>query len=95
MTPKDVEGLASAVVDTMKEALDRRDDRLAALARRVDMLESRPTMKFAGPWERGRSFDVGDVVQHQSALWICQAPTPGPPAEDFVGWKLLQKSPRR
>ena len=58
---------------------------------RIKALEAKPSIKFAGVFEGGKSYEPGDTVQHQSALWVCMAPTSGTPSKDFVGWRLLLK----
>jgi hypothetical protein len=58
---------------------------------RIEALEAKPSVTFAGVFEGGKSYEVGDLVQHASSLWICTAPTSGTPSKDFVGWRLLSK----
>jgi hypothetical protein len=87
------EQLADAVVDTIKKTVDGPlvAGRIAALEHRIKELEAKPSVKFAGPFQGGKSYEVGDMVQHQNALWICMAPTSGTPSKDFVGWKMALK----
>jgi hypothetical protein len=85
--------IADAIVDALTKALagPRVSGRFAQLESRVNALEARPSIKFAGTFQGGRSYEPGDTVIHQSALWICKAATTGTPSKDFVGWQLALK----
>ncbi len=52
---------------------------------------SKPAVKFAGTYQGGEAYEPGDLVRHQSCLWICKAATLGTPSQDFVGWELALK----
>ena len=85
--------LAEMIVDTITKAVDgpRIGGRLAQLEARLAQLETKPFVKFCGTFEGGKSYQPGDAVVHQSALWICKAATSGTPSKDFVGWQLALK----
>jgi hypothetical protein len=52
---------------------------------------AKPSVKFCGTFEGGKSYTPGDAVVHSSALWICKVATQGTPSRDFVGWQLALK----
>jgi hypothetical protein len=48
---------------------------IAPLITRIAVLEARPELKDAGPWQSGASYRPGDIVSFQGGAWICKAPT--------------------
>lgn len=80
-----------AVALVLNPILTQHRSEIEQLTKRLDVIEQRPALTFDGPFEGGKSYTPGAVVQHQSCLWVCQAPTSGTPSKDFTGWKLLLK----
>ena len=75
-------------------AIEPRDQMIAELTKRVEMLES-AGIKFAGSYQRSLCYDKGDVAQCDGSLWIalCRVPPMEQPGKSQM-WQLAVKSPR-
>jgi hypothetical protein len=72
-------------IDPVFDDLHRRID---AACVRIEEIEKRG-MKYAGVFEDGRNYEVGDLCTDRGSLWICKHPTQTrPPSKD---WQLVQK----
>ena len=80
--------LAEVLVGTIQKALAPVLARLAQLEQRMASLEAKPHVKFCGAWTRGTTYEPGNAVVRDGALWICKATTLGEPSKDSVGWQL-------
>ena len=80
-----VEQLASAVVDVLKKSVD-------PLKARIEALETRPAVKFAGTWRDGDTYPEGRLVQHKGGLWLAIATTDRRPGVEDSNWRLVVKS---
>jgi hypothetical protein len=70
---------------------------LAPLAERIAELEARPTVKYLGTWEAGRTYGPGDVITELGAMWHCRELTNTKPDYSAAGtqaWQLCVKAGR-
>lgn len=76
-------------------SMNERTDRIKALEDRLTQLESRPELKFMGPWRDDSHYGSGCLVQKNAALWLATkdsiAASPGT-AEGSDCWRLVVKS---
>jgi hypothetical protein len=79
----DVDAFPDAVVETIRGAL-------APLVARIEHLERRPALKFAGPFRDGTNYLARALVQRQG-LWLAESDTHATPGEDDSGWRLILK----
>jgi hypothetical protein len=75
-------------VEARMSALELAHEHLAA---RLAALEDKPSVKFCGTFQSGRTYAPGDACTHHGGLWVCKAATSGAPGADFVGWTLAVK----
>jgi hypothetical protein len=61
MKKTDVVVMAGAVVELVKQAIDPLKARNAALEARLAALEAKPSVKFCGVFEGGKSYEPGDA----------------------------------
>ena len=94
MKTKEMEALAAAVATAINDTIKGPQvaGRILQLEARIAALEAKPSVKFTGTWERGKSYSIGDATTHHGGLWICQAETTGEPSKDFTSWRLAVKS---
>ena len=66
-----------------------------SLLARLERLEARPAMKYAGVWDAADEYTEGEVVTHGGSGWVCRSATPTkdkPGASD--AWQLFVKRGR-
>ena len=88
MTEKELEAIVTGIAPVIGQFVEQR---LAGLEARINAIEAKPHVKFCGTWTAGTTYVPGDAVVRHGGLWICKAPTPGEPKQDFVGWQLAVK----
>ena len=97
--PSPLEQLADLLFETIKGIADRLAARIAALetlnvAKRLELLEQRPTLVYRGVWKAGDAYHPGDNVTYAGSLWVCLAPTaerPGEANSAEKSWQLAVK----
>ena len=82
--------MAAVVKDYVKAAVAPLSAQLEAQTKEIATLKAAPTLKYCGVW-KGGTFQPGDAITYQGALWVCKAETSGCPGVDFVGWQLAVK----
>jgi hypothetical protein len=71
---------------------DRRNALEAKLLARIEALEARPVLRYAGRWNPDAQFNEGDITTDHGSAWYCERSTRSrPPGE---GWKLMIKKGR-
>ena len=50
---------------------------LTYLSRRCGEVEATPRMKYAGVWQPGGAYEIGDVVSFGGSMWIATQPNRG------------------
>jgi hypothetical protein len=71
---------------------DRRNALEAKLLARIEALEARPVLRYAGTWNPDTQFNEGDITTDHGSAWYCERSTRSrPPGE---GWKLMIKKGR-
>jgi hypothetical protein len=67
------------------------DAELSPLRERIAELEARPTMKYAGVFDRTRSYKAGAVVTYQGSAWVANLESKGVRPGDGAAWQLMVK----
>jgi hypothetical protein len=49
---------------------------------------------FDGPWQEGRSYERGSLVQRNGSCWIAIEATSGKPGDPDSGWTVFAKAGR-
>jgi hypothetical protein len=71
---------------------DRRNALEAKLLARIEAIEARPVLKYAGIWNPDAQFNEGDVTTDHGSAWHCDRSTRSrPPSKD---WTLMVKKGR-
>jgi hypothetical protein len=93
MTPKDIEGFASAVVEVWRRIIDgpRIGGRFDALEARVAELEARPIQKWAGVHAQGTPYAEASLVTRGGSLWVARRSTTTTPGSPESDWTLVVK----
>ena len=76
MTAKEMEAVAGAIVDVIKQALDTR---CRPLEERLGALEARPELKHCGVFKDQSAYEPGSLVTRTGGLWLATAKTAGAP----------------
>jgi len=84
--------LAKAVVFLADQLGQRATAGHADLARRITVLEQRPTAPFFWPWTDGSEFSIGAFVTYRGALWQSERPTKDEPGGTDA-WTLIVGTP--
>ena len=79
---------AAALADVLADYVTAR---LAPVLARLAALESRPHLKYAGPFRTGDVYAEGALVTHQGSLWLAESPTTYAPGAAGSGWRLVVK----
>lgn len=83
---------AKILAPVLREALEQRDARLAALETRLAGLEALPLLKDAGTWHHGSTYRPGDVAQFKGARWVCTRAHTAAAVPDHASWQLWEKT---
>jgi hypothetical protein len=74
LTMKHFDAIATAIVDTVKRALDHKlpplEERIQALELRLQHTEAHQ-VKFMGTFDEQRVYRCNDVVRRAGSAWIC------------------------
>ena len=85
MTQSDMETLASAIGNCLGQELQ-------PLMQRIEKLESRSELKWAGVWHDGMNVRENEIVTHRGGLWLVIEPTSDRPDENASAYRLICKS---
>jgi hypothetical protein len=88
LSPQQAPFNAKAFRDSLASLLA---DLIVPLMKRLDALEQRSSLSFAGKWVEGLAYKSGELVQFQGGLWMCTAPTEAARPNSSPHWKLLVK----
>jgi len=89
-----VRGVTEAILTHVQAKQSAVAERLEALQTRIDTLEARPELKWAGPYRNGESYSAGCFVSKAGGLWLCERPTSAVPGHGDSGWRLVVKEGR-
>lgn len=79
-TKEDIGWITDAVAEVIKP-----------LIKRVEELEQRPVMNYAGVWGEGRQYNENDFVTHAGSVWHCRRSTRAKPGTCKDSWILAVK----
>jgi hypothetical protein len=68
-------------------------DQLAGIEKRVEELESRPTLRYLGVWKEGH-YVIGSAVTQGGSVWIAERDTDQRPGDGESGWRLAVRAGR-
>ena len=95
---RSMDAIADATIGVLKKSLAPRDAQISSLQQlvselreKVAALESKPSMKFCGPWRSGTTYAFGDVAQHRGRPWLCVQAHVSGEAFAHTHFKLLAK----
>jgi hypothetical protein len=83
-----LKGLATEIRGFVEHATAPIRAEQATLAKRLDALEGRRVMEFAGAHDPGREYHPGAVVQRGGGTWVCLVTTTEPPGSS-PAWRRL------
>ena len=63
---------------------------IGKLTKRVEQLESRPTLRYLGIWDEAKEYMPGCFVTTNGSLWYCEERTRSRPGTDAT-WRLAVK----
>ncbi len=86
-------GTLAKLGQSFVKAFLSRDKQIAELKKRIQILESRPTMKYVGIWDEKDSYTEGEFVTHHGSIWACREGTKGRPGTT-TAWQLAVKHGR-
>lgn len=88
------EGIVPVIADFIESAVKPIVERNAALEKRVNELEARPVMEYAGVWDQKKVYGSGKFVTDGGSLWHSKRASVGerPGASD--AWTLAVKKGR-
>lgn len=91
---REIEGLVAGLAPIIAERIEASIAKaIEPLARRIDELEARPSLKYCGVWDENTQFNEGDFVTDHGALWHCKASTRARPGTSG-DWQLAVKRGR-
>jgi hypothetical protein len=67
---------------------------LANVLDRLEKVERRPQLRYAGTWREGTGYLEGEVVTHRGGMWVCLQSTAARPGEAPLAWQLAVKAGR-
>ncbi len=67
---------------------------IKAMRAEIAELKARPTMKYCGVFQQGKSYTVGDCVTRSGSIWHCDHDTDQAPGNGNRSWTLAVKSGR-
>jgi hypothetical protein len=98
MTEAELMAMGQAIVTGVRQALQRRDERIAALEQKIIRLEALLEVKnfaYLGVWRNGKVYHIGSFVTHDGGLWHCnQFHTTTKPGNGDASWTLAVKAGR-
>jgi hypothetical protein len=86
LTPADL--AKPATVGMIMQAVDAI---MAAVESRIAAVEARPSVKYCGVHEPGRSYAAGSLTTRQGSLWCATKSTSDVPGEGRTDWLLVVK----
>ena len=72
MPPFDGQAFGDGIVEAVKGYVERET---ADLRKRIADLERRPTLRYVGVWQSGKSYSPGEVVTDAGSMWHCNSAT--------------------
>ena len=98
LTPRDRSvtvtlGMLAAATDAVLSVFTRLRvaARLSETERRLAALEAKPSVKYLGVYEAGRSYVEGSLVSRSGSLWCATKNTSDVPGEGRTDWMLCVK----
>src|SRR4030095_16703706 len=85
----DIAGLMKAIAPVVGDYVAKM---IKPLANRISELENRPTLKYTGVFEIGRTYEPGNVATDRGAMWHCNSQTRQRPGDGGSDWTLCVKS---
>jgi hypothetical protein len=89
--PFDGERFGKDIVTAVKSHLEKE---LEPLRERIRMLERRPTLRYEGVWQAGKTYQRGNVVTDAGSMWHANIATSARPGSDTSAWTLAVKRGR-
>jgi hypothetical protein len=71
MNQQDLERMAEIVGSAIKKSHEAPNEKIAALERRLAVLEARPELKYVGTYSDREHYAVGNLVTSSGSLWYC------------------------
>ena len=85
--------ISKADMELMAEAIGNcLGQELQPLQKRIEKLEQRPQVGWAGTWHEGAKFAENEIVTFKGGLWLCIEPTSARPDENATAYRLICKS---
>jgi uncharacterized small protein (DUF1192 family) len=98
MTEAEIASMGQAIVAGVREALRKRDERIAALEQKITRLEAiieNKNFAYLGVWKDGKVYGVGAFVTHDGSIWHSnQWHNRERPGNGAAGWTLACKAGR-
>ena len=85
MTQSDMETLASAIGNCLGQELQ-------PLMQRIEKLESRSELNWAGVWHDGMRCNEGELITDRGSLWCVTAPSSDRPGDYASAFSLIVKN---
>ena len=85
MEKADMELFADAIGNVLGEAIE-------PLMQRIEKLEQRSELKWAGVWSAGMRCAEGELITDRGSLWICTAPSSDRPGDNASAFRLIVKN---
>jgi hypothetical protein len=86
--------VSEAVSDQFAAAIRPLVKRIRDLEARLKEIEQRGHVEFQGAWQRASSYERGNLVVHDSAVWCATRDSVAERPGDADAWQLLLKSHR-
>jgi hypothetical protein len=65
---------------------------LQPLQKRIEQLEKRAELKWAGTWHQDMRCNEGELITDRGSLWVCTAPSSDRPGDDPSAFRLIVKN---
>ena len=93
------QGIFAALVITLRETrylLECHKQHRVAMLKRIEALETRPTLRYLGVWNPATLYDTGDFVTQDGSVWACKASTQTRPgtADGALYWQMAVRRGR-
>jgi hypothetical protein len=69
----DLDPVSAAMIQGCIKYIGAAIEPLKARIAELEAKQSRPVMRFAGPWRRGDAYQAGDCCVYGGALWHCNS----------------------
>jgi hypothetical protein len=87
----DGEKFGRDIVEAVKAYVARETEELRE---RIRALERRPTLRYEGVWQSGKTYQRGNVVTDAGSMWHANIATSARPGSDTSAWTLAVKRGR-